>query len=178
MRAVTAVLSWFVATAAISSGLAHAQTGSPERQYASGGLKVEVNRATQPGKGEFGMSLVVTNTQDAPMELFTARGIQALADTGTTFSDPKVGGLPVCTSGTAEACNENIQRGRLTPLSVDPGQSVTITLAFGNRLSRRAVGPEPCGLDLSMPVYARTLAGRTPGPWKLLTVGLPNIKVC
>jgi hypothetical protein len=52
-------------------------------------------------------------------------------------------------------------------------------MVFGGRQARSAANAQqPCSLDLSMPVYMRTLAGRTPSAWQRFTVGLPNIKVC
>jgi hypothetical protein len=74
--------AWVVLTALAGVGAAANPVAAEPRQFRSGGLEVVINRATPPARGDFGVSLIITNTQESPVEVFTSRGTQALADMG------------------------------------------------------------------------------------------------
>ncbi len=146
-----------------------------EPRFSSGGLNVKLNRATPPDKnGNFVLSLVITNTDKATAELFTMRGVQAVTDRGSAYEDVSLGGLPFCVEYESRGCHAAIAKGALTPLSIDQDKSAVVTLSFAGDPPSGKV----CAIDFSLPIHRRDRNATSPDAWRVVAVGLPNIKVC
>jgi hypothetical protein len=149
--------------------------GALTAQFASGGLGVQLNRATAPDKdGNFVVSLIVTNTDSTPVDLFTMRGVQAVSDRGTTYEDVSFGSLPFCVEYEPRGCVAAVDKGVIAPLSIDAKKSAIITLSFAGS----APGGRVCTIDLSLPVHKRDRSAAASDAWRVVAIGLPNIKVC
>lgn len=149
--------------------------GTAQPQFASAGLTVKLNRATAPDKeGNFVISLVITNTDRTGADLFTMRGVQAVTDRGAAYDDVTLGGLPFCVEYEPRGCHAAIAKGALMPLSIDPDRSAVVTLSFAGQA---AVG-KVCAIDFSLPVHRRDRGANGIDAWRVVAVGLPNVKVC
>jgi hypothetical protein len=168
---------WAALTGAIVSG-ASAQQGAPS-QFTSGGLQVAVNRAVLNPAGGLVMSLVLTNPRDDGVEIFLATMPRIIADVGGMAAAAHVSGLPFCDayegwgfSGCLGAIAGTRQE-QLSPTVIDANNSITVTLFFPTRPSSKV-----CSVDFSMLAGMRRIGGRSQDPWRQITIGLPNIRVC
>jgi hypothetical protein len=140
-------------------------------QFRSGGIQVVVNRAVGPSTGSLlALSLIMTNLGDE--EVLVARGERLpmiITDTGGSAEVDAVTGIPPSNCGDAVAyC---IQTFGFSPAVIDRNNSIVATLAF-----RMRGGGRVCSVDFSMPLFIQRGGGTA--PWRQITVGLPNIKVC
>jgi hypothetical protein len=165
---------WVAVIGTLGVGTSAQQDAQP--QFKSGGLNVVVNRAVLNPSGPLVMSLVVTNPRDDNVEMFLVREPVAIADTGGMSEAGRVSGLPICARITLN--NEGFEgcaRGTYatTPTVIDGGNSITVTLYFPTREKSRV-----CSVDFSMLAGVRRTGSRSQEPWRQITIGLPNIKVC
>jgi len=145
---------------------------SRQPKFTSGGIEVIVNRAVPPGSGSLlVLSLVMTNLADDDVAVVAPDMPMIIADTGGSATAEKVSGIAL--SGCGEAVEHCVVNMGLTPTVIDRHNSIIITMAFRADRNSRV-----CSVDFSMPLFIQRAGGGRPTPWRQITVGLPNIRVC
>lgn len=151
-----------------------AQPGA-QPQFSSGGIRVIVNRAARHSSGQqLIMSLVLSNTRDDDAELVVLGNPMVVSDTGGASNSSSISGVPVCAMNEASRCLFYMQEHKNpVPVVIDGNNSVSVTLAFPTSESSKT-----CAIDFSMIALVRRKGGRSEEPWRQISIGLPNIRVC
>jgi hypothetical protein len=95
-----------------------------------------------------------------------------IADTGGAARAANVSGISLNGCGVHGAV-QCMRSGHISPTVIDRGNSITVTLAFNVESDSQM-----CSVDFSMPVVVNKGAQRSDAQWRLITIGLPNVRLC
>lgn len=148
--------------------------------FGSGGLEADNGAASAPSNGSnLAISINIKNTSERYIQIFISESPHATDNAGNSYSvdliGDDVGGIYICKQMGNCLTSEKVKTEQNATL-VKPEARMVITMTFCCRYNRDSKGTL---VSVGLTIHARDIIdeGREYGPWKTLSLGLPNIPI-